>query len=63
MKVQKYYAVMCEKCGKYTDFDEQNGVSYSRVQAVKRAVNEGFEVIDGTTLCKKCAERVKYNIE
>lgn len=61
MQVQKYYAVMCEKCGRYTTFDEENGISQSRVQAVKRAVKEGFQVVQGRTLCRKCAENVMYN--
>lgn len=60
MKVEKYYDVGCEECGRHLSTDFHRGFTTSRVRAVSLAISEGFKVIDGRTLCPKCAEKTKH---
>lgn len=59
MKVEKYYDVGCEECGFHLSTDYHRGLAQSRVRAVKWAVQEGFKVVDGRTLCPGCVKKNK----
>lgn len=59
MKTEKYYDVGCEECGKHLSTDFHRGMSQSRIEAVKWALQEKFNVVDGKTLCPDCIRKLK----
>ena len=59
MKTEKYYDVGCEECGFHLSTDFCRGLAETRIQAVKWALQEGFKVVDGKTLCPHCVKKVR----
>ena len=63
MKVEKYYDVGCEECGFHLSTDFHRGLAQSRVQAVKWALQERFQVTDGKTLCPHCVRKLAEKLD
>ena len=58
MKVDKYYDIGCEECGSHLSTDFSRGMAPSRIIAVKWALQEKFNVVDGKTLCPHCIRKL-----
>ena len=57
IKVDTYYDIRCEECGRHLSTDFHRGLAETRLQAVKWALQENFKVIDGKTLCPHCVRK------
>ena len=58
IKIEQYYDIGCEECGRHLSTDFHRGMSQSKIQAVKWALREGFKVVDGKTLCPNCVRKL-----
>jgi hypothetical protein len=54
LKTTDYYFATCLDCG------ESTGDYADWSEAIDSAEQSGFEVIDGATYCRECAEAVKH---
>lgn len=58
IKIEKYYDIGCEECGRHLSTDFHRGMSSSRIETVRWALQERFQVVDGKTLCPHCVKKI-----
>lgn len=61
MKIEKYYDVGCDKCGKHMSTDFFTGMMQTRSGAERKAREVGFRVRGDNTLCPDCVGSYKSN--
>ena len=61
MRVEKWYDVCCDGCGRHLSTDFGCGMLTSREEAIMYAKRNGFRDIKGKTYCPSCVSEVKKN--
>lgn len=59
MKVDAFYDVFCDFCGRSVSRDFACGLCDSAIIAVKEARRMGFRVIGGKRICPACMQRLR----
>ena len=54
MKIEKWYDVRCEICGRYLSTDYEAGMQRTRETALKEAKEVGFKTKQGKNVCPCC---------
>jgi hypothetical protein len=57
IKLDAYYDVSCQHCGKSRSADYEKGMEMSKELLSKKAYSEGWKCIGGKTLCPACARQ------
>lgn len=61
LRIDAYYDVGCDVCGKHASTDYNTGMFQSRKAAENWAKKEGWMVMQGLNICLKCAQRKHSN--
>lgn len=54
MKVERWYDICCDYCGRHLSTDFNTGMLTSREEALQYAKKKGFRQMKGETLCPHC---------
>lgn len=63
MKVEKYYDVGCDFCGRHLSTDFYAGFFTKREWALREAKRIGFRTRQGQNICPDCLEERRKNNE
>lgn len=63
MKIEVWFDIGCDICGRHRSTDFEMGLSEFRKGLSKRAKREGWLFIDGENICPICAEEKKREKE
>lgn len=59
MRVERWYDISCESCGRYLSTDFDAGMFRSRQRAILAARENGFKTEAGKNICPICIRKNK----